>query len=141
MVLCWKKKNSFEFLTIIALGFIVIYQAYIIYGHSYDFFFKNLDGQLLGGFTIKDIFYWDYGFSGRQFMPRPALFPNLLVQAAVVPLGFNHFLSNMIFSMLLMLITFCSFFLLFYQAAGPGVTSRQGLESPAGEAAPHGAPE
>jgi hypothetical protein len=126
-VILFKNKNkAFQYFVILVLSCIVLLQGYILFGshNATAFFFKNLDGQRLGGFTIKDIFYWNYGWSGRQFMPRPAFFPNLLVQALVVPLGFNHFLSNLIYSISMLFITFFTFFLLFYQAVGPGAKKR-----------------
>lgn len=122
------KNKKLEYFLILLFGFFCLYQFFFLFGSNSvnNFFFNNIDGQKLGSLTIKDIFYWNYGLSGRQFMPRPAFFPNLLVQAIVVPFGFNHFLNNLVFSMIMCGITFLSLFLLCYQAAGAGARKRIG---------------
>ena len=127
-----KKNNKLlEYVLIIVFGLFALYQGYILFGSEVvnKFFFSTLDSSnsdsiRLGGNIIRDVFYWDYGLSGWQFMPRPAFFPNLLVQAVVVPWGLNPILSNLIYCIVMCLITFLVLFLLIYQVAGLGAIKR-----------------
>lgn len=133
MIIGRNKRNLWQYYLIIVLGFFVIFQGYALFGSklvNYFFFQGTIssdfisDSLRLGGNIIRDLFYWNYGLSGWQFMPRPAFFPNLVVQAAVVPWGLNPILSNLIYSILMCLVTLLALFLLLYQAAGKAAMKR-----------------
>ena len=108
----------FKYLIVSLLFILLSYEVYILYGsHKVIYFFTGSGGDSfrLGGNIVRDLFYWHYGISGFSFMPRPAFFPNLLAQALVVPWVDSPFLSNMIYSVVMLCFLFVTCFLLLDQ--------------------------